>query len=281
MHVMSVGITNIGMIMMTDVIDRKAAIDAVYERIKQIGYENNPLVLSIRQAIRDLPSAQPERLTDDDFETIRIHLNAYKEKLCNQQRWEEADEYQRILDRFMSFASAQPDVPDTNVGDTISRQAAIDAVEESRRLNHHQDGKEACAHEYEHRHFLKLLRDLPSAQPDLSEYSDKLWKAAYERGKEEAQDEPHWIPCSERLPSKEERKEWIDKNLGGIGYLYPCLVTRYSSINPDRTKNNPYVAKHYYDGEDFVNNGEEVCSEYIVAWMPLPEPYREDEGCTI
>lgn len=87
-----------------------------------------------------------------------------------------------------------------------------------------------------------------------------------------------WIPCSERLPSKEERKEWIDKNLGGIGYLYPCLVTRYSSINPDRTKNNPYVAKHYYDGEDFVNNGEEVCSEYIVAWKPLPEPYKEDEN---
>lgn len=91
----------------------------------------------------------------------------------------------------------------------------------------------------------------------------------------EKQEADRWIPCSERLPSKEERKEWIDKNLGGIGYLYPCLVTRYSSINPDRTENNPYVAKHYYDGEDFVNNGEEVCSEYIIAWMPLPEPYQE------
>ena len=83
-----------------------------------------------------------------------------------------------------------------------------------------------------------------------------------------------WIPCSERLPSEEERKEWIDNNLDGIGYLYPCLVTRYSSINPDRTKNNPYVAKHYFDGEDFVNGGEEVCSEYILAWMPLPKPWE-------
>lgn len=52
----------------------------------------------------------------------------------------------------------------------------------------------------------------------------------------EALSAQHWIPCSERLPSEEERKEWIDKNLGGIGYLYPCLVTRYSSINPDREK---------------------------------------------
>ena len=83
-----------------------------------------------------------------------------------------------------------------------------------------------------------------------------------------------WIPCNERLPSEEERKKWIDNNLDGIGNLYPCLVTRYSSINPDRTKNNPYVAKHYFDGEDFVNCGEEVCSEYILAWMPLPEPWK-------
>lgn len=92
------------------------------------------------------------------------------------------------------------------------------------------------------------------------------------------QPEQRWIPCSKRLPSKEERKEWIDKNLDGIGYLYPCLVARYSSINPDRMKNNPYVAKHYFDGEDFVNCGEEVCSEYVLAWMPLPEPYREEGG---
>ena len=59
--------------------------------------------------------------------------------------------------------------------DLISRQTAIEAVEESRRLNHHQDGKEACAHEYEHRHFLKLLRDLPSAQPkELKVLADAL-----------------------------------------------------------------------------------------------------------
>ena len=58
----------------------------------------------------DTLSAQPERLTDDDFETIRIHLNAYKEKLCNQHRWGEANEYQRIIDRFMAFASAQPEI---------------------------------------------------------------------------------------------------------------------------------------------------------------------------
>lgn len=70
--------------------------------------------------MNNLPAVQPERLTDDDFETIRIHLNAYKEKLCNQQRWKEAEEYQRIIDRFMAFAAAQPErergrwLPDNN-----------------------------------------------------------------------------------------------------------------------------------------------------------------------
>lgn len=67
-----------------------------------------------------------------------------------------------VLAKIDALPSAQPEPCE----DTINRQMAIDAVEESRRLNYHQDGKAACAHEYEHRHFLKLLRDLPSAQPE-------------------------------------------------------------------------------------------------------------------
>ena len=92
---------------MADLIDRQAAIKAArdwYEGLICGSFKG------LEKRLRALPSAQPERLTDDDFETIRIHLNAYKEKLCNQQRWKEAEEYQRIIDRFMAFASAQPDL---------------------------------------------------------------------------------------------------------------------------------------------------------------------------
>ena len=39
------------------------------------------------------------RLTCEEIEIIRIHMNAYKEKLCNQGRWNEAMEYQRIVDK--------------------------------------------------------------------------------------------------------------------------------------------------------------------------------------
>ena len=36
---------------------------------------------------------------------------------------------------------------------------------------------------------VRALMELPPIQPDLSEYSDKLWRNAHERGKAEAQDE--------------------------------------------------------------------------------------------
>ena len=97
----------------SDLISRQAAIalaDSLKddlpddERIADAVMAHNDGILEYQTALSLLPSAQPERLTDDDFETIRIHLNAYKEKLCNQRRWKEAEEYQRIIDRFMGFA---------------------------------------------------------------------------------------------------------------------------------------------------------------------------------
>lgn len=64
--------------------------------------------------------------------------------------------------------------------DLIRRQDAIDAHYEY--CNKHPDAGFPVWS-------LKILENLPSAQPDLSGYSDKLWKAAYERGKAEAQAE--------------------------------------------------------------------------------------------
>ena len=87
-----------------DTISRQAAIDALrvaYWDDNIQSAKDDPCIVdamtdwAIRQ-VKALPSAQPERLTDDDFETIRIHLSAFKERLCNQRRWEEAEEYQRM-----------------------------------------------------------------------------------------------------------------------------------------------------------------------------------------
>ena len=105
---------------MSDLISRQDALDAfgLSEKTRKYGGDHSGydtrMLYEIQGVLEGLPSAQPERLTDDDFETIRIHLNAYKEKLCNQRRWEEAEEYQRIIDRFMAFASAQPECIQNN-----------------------------------------------------------------------------------------------------------------------------------------------------------------------
>lgn len=80
-----------------DLISRQAAIEAMGK------------AQWAKERLMELPTAQLERLTDDDFETIRIHLSAFKERLCNQRRWAEAEEYQRIIDRFMGFVLAHSD----------------------------------------------------------------------------------------------------------------------------------------------------------------------------
>ena len=86
-----------------------------------------------------------------------------------------------------------------------------------------------------------------------------------------------WVSVEERLPENEAR-QYIEDDLDGIGYLYPCLLT-YKSPNTERI----HVVRFYYDiiQKWFVNNGEELCEKgRFIAWMPLPAPYdrRPPEG---
>lgn len=159
---------------MSDLISRREAIDVA----KQHWYKPD-----IAKALEELPSVQPDRLTDDDFETIRIHLNAHKEALCNQHRWEEAEEYQRIIDRFMAFASAQPETNCSEIlnnSDTISRQAAIDAintwdkfgVDERSRIVRWHEGLEPYVHL---RDVLTAIVNLPPAQPTIKPRAKGKW----------------------------------------------------------------------------------------------------------
>ena len=76
--------------MKDDTISRVAAIETV-RKAQSIGQAHRMLV--------QLPSAQQTTLTADDIETIRIHLSAFKETLCNQGRWTEAEEYERLIQR--------------------------------------------------------------------------------------------------------------------------------------------------------------------------------------
>ena len=82
--------------------------------------------------------------------------------------------------------------------DLISRQAAIAEIEyELKMINSALDSitldfntrERLRQRRGEAREILNSIQQLPSSQPDLSSYSDKLWRSAYERGKAEAQAE--------------------------------------------------------------------------------------------
>ena len=93
------------------------------------------------------------------------------------------------------------------------------------------------------------LAKLPSVDIDLSGFCDKLWRLAYERGKAERAKEK-WIPCSERMPDRTGR----------------YLVTNRKWGEWETTWNI-----YYADKEAWLWDTE------IVAWMPMPEPYKEGE----
>lgn len=46
-------------------------------------------------------------LTHDEVETIRIHMNAFKENLCNQQRYKEAEYYQIIVNKLDDYMTVE------------------------------------------------------------------------------------------------------------------------------------------------------------------------------
>ena len=78
-----------------------------------------------------------------------------------------------------------------------------------------------------------------------------------------AQREPKWIPCSERLPEKP----------------YGCLVTVWDTnpITMDEFENIlPYFVG--WDGEQWNDDDGEQCPFEVIAWMPLPEPWKGEEN---
>ena len=78
---------------------------------------------------------------------------------------------------------------------------------------------------------------------------------------EQEQKTGHWIPVGERLPEMP----------------FGCLVTVEEDDRNGEPQNVLYSEPVGYDGETWNRADGEPISFEVLAWMPLPEPYKEEE----
>ena len=127
--------------------------------------------------------------------------------------------------------------------DSISRQGALDAIDTIGHIATMPDG-DKCIRRSAVKYTLSML---PPAEP-----------------------EQRWIPCSERLP--EEKDAGILKKLG--------INTRSDDViaTVDVKGERMTVTACTYDGKWDWNMKYAFPDFKVVAWMPLPEPYQEDNN---
>lgn len=98
---------------------------------------------------------------------------------------------------------------------------------------------------------IKMLKQLVNMLSD--DFGDsELCEEALQMAITALQNQPVWIPVSERLP-----EESLNSVIGWDTYRNRCCFVQYL-------------------GGRFVL-GDDIDSVNVTAWMPLPEPYRESE----
>ena len=73
---------------------------------------------------------------------------------------------------------------------------------------------------------------------------------------------PHWIPCSERLPEDNDYKPFSYYEDGAVLFC---------------TKNGKVGFGWYYESTKEWANEDDCTPGEVIAWMPLPEPYKGDK----
>lgn len=115
----------------------------------------------------------------------------------------------------------------------------------------------------------KLIEELNKGKRLVQKYKEYTAEDAYNHVITTVNEQPkvgEWIPCSEGLPEEVEGAEYYDS----------VIVT----LNDGRVAEGCYrnADKEWWvdapDGEHFSEN----MTDRVIAWMPLPEPYREGDS---
>ena len=153
------------------------------------------------------------------------------------------------------------------MNDLISRQAAINKLKEHYFDKKLQSAKnDPCIIDAMTDLDIRIIKALPSVTPtkciatvkfskeDIQEsVNEKMKDIVVERKKGK------WIPCSERLPKADEYNGDVAK--------YYLVQNEYGDMLVARYTHSDYWKQIYQL---------KPISDEIVAWMPLPEPYREE-----
>ena len=130
-----------------------------------------------------------------------------------------------------------------------------------------------------------------AADAHLNAYGGNLYYEGVARGLEQAagilgkvrcEEEQQWIPITARPMDEEERLEWSEKLGYDIEYEDAVIYTsqlpddgqevltcnRYGHIAIDKFENDPDYGCCFEENGDMAG---------IVAWMPLPEPWKGEE----
>lgn len=155
-----------GQVFDDDCVSRQAAIDALDGEIEITGRTNAETVKGYVRLVKDrlerLPSVQPDT------------------RSLEQIKWERDIAIQQLKD--LGYSLGEKVRTD---GDTISRQALMKEFSDFVRASNNSDFAQTPTWN----DAVSLVGSMPSVQLDLSSYSDKLWRNAYERGKAESEAE--------------------------------------------------------------------------------------------
>lgn len=271
-----------------DVIYRK---DAVREIANHLGVPAENWMKIAEEWLRDVPSAQPEE--------IALHESCTDCPLYDQNR-HSCPRFNKVIpETLRELQSAQPETEERTAesaqnvpnDELISKKAAIDALAKAMPSWTTPDGSGEFDHDMQITDeafvdCMQIINELPSAQLYLQQTCNKLatdcisrqaalnspvkmvsegldWIPAYHI-KDLPSAQPDWIPVTERLPVERTNPNTLD-------FERVLCSTTFGDVRAYKFGTPMgHSEPHFWHGAGLMD-------EYVVAWMPLPEPYAERE----
>ena len=279
---------------MDDLISRQVAIDAIDECFKKVVRARNMSAYEYDSAyaqgeidayvaaidtLKTFAPVQPEPSEITDEQAI-LHLQSTGWMQNHDREIYESGLKERLADDSESYDSL---IPYEDDGDTISRRAAVDVVDfecgEWRGLA---------------KTIIKKLEALHAVQPErvcvaTVTLTDEQVKEAVEKAKNAVisviEPEPHWIPCSEKMPSetviatvetKVFKHRYVCEAVWVPRWTWKASFDAWEDCSEYKEDDDEYyVLEGWYER---VHNWDEYAyvaiDDNVIAWMPMPIPYE-------